>query len=364
MAEPGWTSSEREFYLAEFRGRTLGVALAQAPGGSLDALAQVVEELARNGTGCVIVSPSRVLLEKLTPLVIAPAESADWVGALWRALGEGHGVGLWLPEEVSEAGEARPFAARCRVVALRLRLAKLVWIDDRGAIRDPAGSRISLLDLSDADRLADLSSPGSEPESALVGEIGQLLEGGVASVSICSLEGLSDELFTYAGSGTLVTRERYLEVRLLGIDDFGAATDLITRGVDEGYLAPRSEREIESALGRGFGVFVEGRYLAGIGALVRYPAEGAAEIASLYTMTRFAGEGVGGHLVSFALQCARAEGCSQVFACTTSARVERFFERQGFRRVEPEAIPASKWAGYPAERRSELRCLVYAGESN
>ena len=360
MAEPGWKSSEREFYLAEFRGRTLGVALARAPGGSLDALVEVVDELARNGTGCVIVSPSQALLEKLTPLVVAPAESADWVGALWRALGEGHGVGLWLPE----AGDAQPFAGRCRTAALRLRLAKLVWIDDRGAIRDPEGTRVSLLDLSDAARVAELSPGGSEPERALLGEIGQLLAGGVASVSICSLEGLSDELFTYAGSGTLVTEERYLEVRLLGIDDFGAATDLIARGVDEGYLAPRSEREIESALGHGFGVFVEGRYLAGIGALVRYPDADAAEIASLYTMTRFAGEGVGGHLVRFAVQRARAEGCSRVFACTTSPRVERFFERHGFRRVEPEAIPASKWAGYPEERRAQVRCLVYADASN
>ena len=315
MAERGWTFSEREFYLAEFRGRTLGIALAQTPQDSLDRLSEVVAELARNGTGCVIISPSRALLEKLaspfvSPVVSpavapggSPVESEDWVGALWRTLRGGQGVGLWLPEDAPQAGESRPFAARCRAAALRLRLAKLVWIDDRGAIQDASGARVSLLDRSDAARVAEMSAP----ESALLGEVGQLLEGGVASVNICSLAGLSDELFTYAGSGTLVTRERYLEVRSLGVDDFDAATDLIARGADEGYLAPRSEEEIEGALGHAFGVFVEGRYLAGIGALVPYPAEGVAEIASLYTVTRFVGEGVGGHLVNFAVERARAD---------------------------------------------------------
>ena len=85
--------------------------------------------------------------------------------------------------------------------------------------------------------------------------------------------------------------------------------------------------------------------------------EAAGEIGSLYTLTRFLGEGVGGHLVSFALECAAEAGFGYVFACTTSARVQRFFERHGFRCVEGDEIPAAKWQGYPAERRSRVRCL-------
>lgn len=360
MAESGWTFSEREFYLAEFRGRTLGIALAKAPEDSLDRLAEVVAELAKNGTRCVIVSPVRDLLEAVSPGVVSPGTDRDWVGGLWRILRGSTVAGLWLPEASPVDEGPADFASRCRSALLELRLAKVVWIDDRGSLQDASGARISLLDLSESERVSVAGSPDSGPNRAFLGEIRHLLEGGVASVNICSLAGLSDELFTYAGSGTLVTRERYLEVRPLGIDDFDAATDLIARGVDEGYLAPRSEAEVEAALGNAFGVFVEGRYLAGIAALVAYEADKAAEIVSLYTVTRFAGEGVGGHLVGSAVEQARAAGFAQIFACTTSSRVEKFFMRQGFSLAPGEEIPESKWQGYPPERRERVRCLVCA----
>ena len=73
-------------------------------------------------------------------------------------------------------------------------------------------------------------------------------------------------------------------------------------------------------------------------------------------MTRFLGEGVGGHLVAFALERARELGRAYVFACTTQDRVGQFFERFGFRRVEQSGIPASKWADYDDERRARVRC--------
>jgi len=49
MTERSWTFSEREFYLAEFRGRTLGIALPERPADSLENLARVVAELKAGG---------------------------------------------------------------------------------------------------------------------------------------------------------------------------------------------------------------------------------------------------------------------------------------------------------------------------
>ncbi|MCS5638341.1 MAG: GNAT family N-acetyltransferase [Myxococcota bacterium] len=359
MAKPEWTFSEREFYLAEFRGRTLGIALAEPPGGSLDALDSVVSELAKNGVRCVVVSPSQALLETVSETVIEAGEGSEWVGELWRGLRGGRSVGLWLPA-ASAPGDDEPagFAARCASAVLELRLAKLVWIDPRGWLRDRANKRISLLDLSDLGKTSDagvFGDPGSEP---LIEQFRRMLAGGIGSVNVCALEGLAEELFTYAGSGTLLTPERYLEVRRLGVDDLDAASNLIARGVEEGYLAPRGEAAVEAALARAFGVFIEGRYLAGIGSLIGYPAEEAGEITNLYTLTRFAGEGVGGYLVSFALERAREQGLRRVFACTTSPRVQGFFERQGFAVVAGAELPASKWADYPPERREKLCCLA------
>ena len=135
------------------------------------------------------------------------------------------------------------------------------------------------------------------------------------------------------------------EVRRLALDEFDAANDLIRRGVEEGYLVSRSDAQVELILSNAFGVFVEGRYLAGIGALLPHPGERSGEIASLYTLTRFLGEGIGERiLVRFAVESSRERGYESIFACTTSQRVMGFFESQGFERVSPELLPTEKWS--------------------
>ena len=148
-----------------------------------------------------------------------------------------------------------------------------------------------------------------------------------------------------------------MAVRPLSIDDYDAAYDLVKRGVREGYLAPRPPEEVDRVLAAAFGAFVEGRDLAGIASLLRWDRTG--EIGSLYTLTRFLGEGVGQHLVAFAVERARAEGLRGVFACTTSGRVGDFFERQGFVATTPDALPPAKWAAYDPERRRALRSYWY-----
>jgi amino-acid N-acetyltransferase len=145
-------------------------------------------------------------------------------------------------------------------------------------------------------------------------------------------------------------------VRALGVDDFDAAHDLLRRGVEEGYLAPRDEAEVDALLASGFGAFVEGRDLAGIGSLLPSLDGKGAEIAGLYTLTRFLGEGVGFSLVAHALAEAEARALSYVFACTVSERVGAFFERNGFRAVAPDALPAEKWRDYDPERRARVHC--------
>ena len=182
-----------------------------------------------------------------------------------------------------------------------------------------------------------------------------MLELGVPNINVCSGEGLDAELFSYAGVGTLFTRERYIHVRRLTIDDFDAAANLIARGVEEGYLAPRSEAQVDRVLAGGFGAFVEERHLAGLGSLLPLGA-GAGEVSALYTLTRFLGEGVGPHLVEFACQRARELGYAAVFACTTSDRVSAFFARNGFEPVASDELPAERWEGYDPERRGLLQC--------
>lgn len=353
MAERGGTEpfSEKGFYLAEFRGRTLAIVARAFDLARPAPLERLLEELAANGTRVVLVTTGAGTAGRLAGGAPIDARAPRLEGAVWRALARSPHVGV-----VIAGGEG--FSRAWREVALRLGLQKVLLVDPQGGLRRQDGSTGSFVDLEELRRWLREDGAGEDARRvSLLREVELALGAGVRAVNLCTLEGLADELFTYAGSGTLFTRERYVLVRKLGLDDYDLADDLVARGVAEGYLAPRSRDQVEQVLVAGFGAFVEGSHLAGIGALLEHPDERAGEIASLYTITRFLGEGVGSHLVRFALERAGQRGLSYVFACTTSEPVVGFFERQGFRRVDPGRIPAAKWRDYDPGRRARLSCL-------
>jgi len=349
-AAEGAGFSEREFYLQEFRGRTLGIACPSPLLRDPVELGAVVGTLARNGTRVLVISSRRGALESVVGERVIPASAPGLETQLWRTLRQSSRAGLLI-------GGREPFAAQLRGLALRLGLVKLVWIDRDGGFTNRRGARLSFVHVEELRELLVAGRRLSQRRRALLREIDAMLSGGVPAVNVCDLGGLAQELLTYAGSGTLFTRKRYVVVRELGLDDFDAAYDLIGRGVAEGFLAPRPARAVDQVLAHGFGAFVEGTHLAGIGALLPFPdAPSAAEIASLYTLTRFLGEGVGQHLVTFALRRARAQKLRVVFGVTTQPRVGAFFERLGFEPASADELPPSRWRGYDRRRRGRLHC--------
>jgi len=309
----------------------------------------VIDELVRNETNVVLLSTERSALEPLVGGHVLSMATPRLEGTVWRQLRASFRLGLVVAGSLA-------FAPACREATVRLGISKLVWIDRDGGIVRANGERVSFVHLDELREILAAGAPRNERRAALLREVEAMLVAGVPAVNVCTLDGLSDELFTYAGSGTLFTEERYVLVRKLGLDDFDAASDLIARGTAEGYLAPRTQEQLDAVLASGFGAFVEGYHLAGIGALLVDEAGGCAEVASLYTLTRFLGEGVGGHLVSYALARAREKGLGFVYACTTSEGVGRFFELHGFRPARSDEVPAAKWRGYDPERRARVRC--------
>jgi N-acetylglutamate synthase-like GNAT family acetyltransferase len=264
-----------------------------------------------------------------------------------------------LPEE--------GFDDECRRAAQALRLAKLVWIQSTPPItRGDRSGRVSVVDLSHLGPLLENGSATDDsgyvtrPERrALLKAVRDLIQSGLPAVNVCSAADIAKELLTYAGAGTFFTRDRYAEVRKLGLDDFDQASDLIARGEADGFLVPRDPESRDAVLAHAVGLFIEGRYLAGIGAILPYPEERAVEVASLYALTRYVGEGVGGQIVRYAIERAAEADLSYVFSCTTSERVEAFFKRHGFRVVGPDALPKTKWENYARERRERVRCLRF-----
>lgn len=341
--------SEEAFYLQEFRGRTLAISVPDATAAKHPELAAVVARLAANGTRTILLLGPSVHASRLGwPSV--PLSTPRFAGRVWRSLRE-HAT-LCVPSESD-------LPATVLQVAALLGLFKVVLLAPFGGLRDEStGEKRSFVHVSELPSLRSATTP-SDPLHPLLEQVESLIVADVPNVNICTIEGLGDELFTYSGSGTLFTRDRYIKVRRFGIEDFDAADHLIARGSSEGYLAPRNDEQIDTLLAEGFGAFVGNVHLAGIGAL-RVPEGGeAGEVASLYTLTRFAGGGIGRNLVSFAVRRAREYGLRYVYACTTFQRVGVFFEKQGFRAVQHDEVPPEKWTGYDAERRSRILCFRF-----
>jgi amino-acid N-acetyltransferase len=343
--------SEREFYLREFRGRTLAIIVSKAE--FAEPLLPVLDELGGAGARAIVIAREARILELLGSQGVLRASDPRLEGNVWRALHASPRIGIVV-------ARAEDFGDHARELACKLGVFKLVWLDPDGGMRTKSGERLAFVHRAElAELLAEprrLSSAQAQ-RLRLWREIADMLDAGLPAINVCAPEGLGDELFTYAGSGTLFTRERYVTVRPLGVDDFDAAHDLLRRGVEEGYLAPRDEAEVDALLAAGFGAFVEGRDLAGIGSLLPSLDGQGAEIAGLYTLTRFLGDGVGFSLVAFALAEAMRRNLAYVFACTVSERVGAFFERNGFRAVAAETLPADKWRDYDPSRRERVLCF-------
>lgn len=347
--QPRDRSSERDFYRQEFHGRTMGITVPSLECALDPSFNTTLGALVDNGTRVILIVDGDVP-EGTFPYPELAFDADRLEGIVWRTFKQSSIVVLRASGRLREAAlEA----------STRLRLFKLVRISSLAGIVDHEGRRRPFADLSELERLFTVEVANAREQRTVLREVQRLLRAGVPCVNVCRPEALYDELFSYSGSGTLFTRERYVTVRRFGIEDYDAAEDLIARGTAEGFLAPRSDAQVDALLANGFGAFAGGQHLAGIGALRVAPGSIAGEVASLYTVTRFAGGGVGYHLVVFALDQAHQRGLEFAYACTTSTRVGRFFEAQGFDPVGPDAIPEEKWQHYDEERRARLLCYRY-----
>jgi amino-acid N-acetyltransferase len=353
--------SERGFFLAEFRGTTLIIALPPGEDAdSLRAFERVVRELLTDRARVLVVVPDdesdrtlRDVVSSLGPPLSLVGETVglDDLAAVWSALRERRGAVL-----VANGRKWAEVASLAATVAARLGAHKLVLADPEGGFGSP---RVSFID---ADELAATVHVGTGRErSALLAAIRAALAGGVTSVNVCRLAEIEAELFTYDGAGTLVTGESYLSVGPLRVDDFPAVERLLERGVREGFLRPRGPEEITRLLLTGYGARIASSgHLAGVVALEeeRYRGDGLGEVVGLYTINRFTGEGVGATLLDHLLIDAEQRGLRGVFACTTSERAAAFFERHGFTEVEHDQLPAAKWHDYDGTRKTSVRALL------
>ncbi len=385
--------TEKEFYLEEFRGHSLLIAVR---GGDLlrvpatEALARVIRPLIGNDTRLLLLVSAgeaaeatrlvRSLQRRLGPTLFRE-ETLALFPALRSRQARANAFAVVEPEP-EEPGLATltkiwnvirgapvlvaavPFphprlAGYAQHLAGRLRVHKLVLVEPEGGVCDGAGRQISFMDVAMLEALlaaGEAESTGVAHRRATLEAVKGALRAGVAAVNLCSLGGLERELFTYEGSGTLFTLEDYCRVAPLGIDDFEEVERLIERGQREGFLKTRSVEEIAQIVLCGYGATIGSHHLAGICALHTEPyrRERAGEVVSLYTITRFKGEFVGRKLLASVEAEARQRQLAYLFAVTTEVRAQSFFQRCGFAHVSPADVPAAKWAHYDSGRMQQV----------
>jgi N-acetylglutamate synthase-like GNAT family acetyltransferase len=366
---------EKSFYLEEFYGKSLLFALIPPGGerlGELDSLVRTLRELGRHQARCIVIvsadSLARMIrrLGRLAPrteppvfnpsagLRSRPYPPDSAVSQIWRALSAGSIV-------VAAADTSKPadFTVFAQELASRLRVFKLILLDRQGGLTGNDGARMSFVELGRIARA--VRKQRTARRRAELRAVARALRDGVGSVNLVAPREVYDELFSFIGTGTLFTERQYGFVRPISIDDFEEVEALILRGQREGYLLARSREEIAQLLPSCFGYRVGDEHLAGVCSLLteRYHRERAGEITALYTLTRFAGEGVAVELVKQILNEARERPLHFVFACTAEERAAKFFSRLGFRRVGPRDIPQAKWRGYDRARMSRLEIFRY-----
>ena len=260
--------AEKDFYLEEFRGKSFFFTLqagALKNQADVETLAAVCQDLVTNETRVIFLIETldyddcddcigeqhlgeRRLIDMLSikiaktfhktaqlshmpqPLILSTrGEDNLLLEQLWAVLRTTPVcIGLWpshLDQGDQEDCPEQPQSALLSCtqrLAIRLKVHKLVILDAAGGLT--AGKRqFSFMHgavLNELLREGEAEWTGLGGRRPLLDAIRTALEGGVASVSVCTPSGLARELFTYAGCGTLFTLTDYCRVEPLGLDDF------------------------------------------------------------------------------------------------------------------------------------------------
>jgi len=166
-------------------------------------------------------------------------------------------------------------------------------------------------------------------------------------------EGLLAEVFSNEGIGTLVHTNEYQAIRRAHKKDARAIFRLIKAGVENDELLPRTQTEIERQVGDFFVFEVDGN-LAACVALHHHGKEKTAEMACVCVAGQYENQGIGGRLMSYVEDQARAGGAQTLFCLSTQA-FNYFIQKGGFRPGSAADLPAPRRQAYEASgRRSQV----------
>ena len=159
------------------------------------------------------------------------------------------------------------------------------------------------------------------------------------------------ELFTRDGSGTMVSRDRYEEMRTASIEDVGGILELIKPLEEKEVLRRRSRKELEREI-RLFRVIVLDGMIIGCAALHPFSHEKSAELACLVVHPDYRQDKRGDLLLDAILEQASEQALEKVFVLTT--QTAHWFMERGFAEVSEQDLPEEKRQHYSQQRQSKV----------
>ncbi len=179
-------------------------------------------------------------------------------------------------------------------------------------------------------------------------------QGGVMRTHIISHEddgSLLVELFTRDGAGTLLTLDRYEEMRSGMIEDVGGILELIRPLEEKGVLVRRSRKQIEREINL-FSVIVRDGMIIGCAALHPFKDGISGELACIVVHPDYRKGDRGDVLLEHIENRAREEGINRLFVLTT--RTSHWFAERGFEPVKVSDLPDDRRESYPVARASKV----------
>ncbi|WP_114417545.1 amino-acid N-acetyltransferase [Marinospirillum perlucidum] len=262
---------------------------------------------------------------------------------------------LLPPLGYSATGETFDLDAEevAREAAIQLRADKLILFGDSEGLKNPQGELIRDLSPEEARSWLDEMQPSSMLQRHLQAACSACRKG-VPRAHLLSYErsgALLQELFTRDGDGTLITQQRYENLRQARIEDVGGLLALLQPLEENGILVRRSRELLEAEIERFTVIDLDGSII-GCAALYPYPEQQQGELACVVVDPAYRQGQRGDRLLESLQKQALSQGIHELFVLTT--HTAHWFLERGFLPADVEHLPAARRNLYNWQRNSRV----------
>ena len=160
------------------------------------------------------------------------------------------------------------------------------------------------------------------------------------------------EIYSDLGSGTMVYKSDYGQLRLMKTEDIPLVLSLMRPFVKQGILLPRTEQMLSSSLSDFVVYELDGGIKACAALHVYETKPRQAEISAVAVDQDYSHMGIGPKLVEHLIEKAKADKIKDVFILTTQA--SDWFEKLGFALSNVDTLPKERRAIWTPERGSKV----------